>query len=207
MEGNVHKVLVTSVNDTAGAVGVHTGPVQPLKWIVAIVRHGDERLCNAQFLSLGYETYLPTQRIVRRYTSGRKKKVDRLLLPAKVFVRTTEYDRLKTVVNLPVVCRFLVDYSRRRNGNAPVAVIPDHELEMFRRMLSQEDFPVSMVDSGIDYTIGEKVKVVSGKLAGLEGFVRTLADNKHRLYVSLDILGSAFVEIDKNFLEPVTPDA
>jgi hypothetical protein len=45
--------------------------------------------------------------------------------------------------------------------------------------------------------------VASGRLLGLDGTVRRTDTGRSRLYVSLDILGCASVEIDRNLLERI----
>ena len=185
----------TSVSDTAGAVGVPDGR----RWYVAIVNHGTERLCCNKLKEAGFESYLPLQTVVRRYSNGRKKKVDRLVLPSKVFVRATEQERLKQVVTLPLVNRFLADRARKASPGAasPAAIIPDEEMRMFRIMLEQEDYPVSLEESLVAFSSGDRVRVSRGKLAGLEGTVKQAEDGKRFLYISLSILGAARVEIDR----------
>ena len=191
----------TFVLDTTEAVGVP----EPLKWFIAIVKHGDEKKCAGILSSLGYEVFLPAQRELRRYSSGRKKWVDRLVITSKVFVRATEKARRTHLVNLPVVNRFMTDPARRPEpkANAPVAVIADREMEMFRRMLGQDELPVEIEDMHINYAAGDKVQVVIGKLAGLEGIVKQVTDGRQRLYISLDLLGSASVVIDRTWLAPI----
>lgn len=88
-------------------------------------------------------------------------------------------------------------------GHASAAVIPDKEMDMFRRMLEQDELPVTIDETGSVFSEGDKVRVVVGKLAGLEGRVMRMTDNKHRLYVSLDILGSASVEIESYWLKTI----
>ena len=81
--------LSSFVNDTTEAVGVP----EHLKWFIAIVKHGDEKQCGRILSNLGYEVFVPTQRELKRYSSGRKKWVDRLVITSKVFVRATEKAR------------------------------------------------------------------------------------------------------------------
>lgn len=200
-EVSFSKSLETTANDAAEAVGVAIS--EQKRWYIAIVKHGNEKICSKILTDLGYENYLPLQRVFRQYASGRKKWVDKLVIASKVFVRTTENDRLKNVVTLPCIYRFMVDPSRREDtyGRAMAAVVPDKEMEMFRRMLGQDELPVSFDETGSSYSEGDKVRVVVGKLAGLEGTVMKSADNKRRLFVSLDILGAASVEVDASWLE------
>lgn len=193
--------IETTADVTAEAVGVAI-PEQK-HWFVAIVKHGNEKICSQILTDLGYENYVAVQRELRQYASGRKKWKDRLVLPSKVFVRTTENDRLKNVVTLPVVYRFMVDPSRSTGNQtrAAAAIIPDKEMEMFRRMLEQDELPVTFDEAKASYSAGDHVRVVVGKLSGLEGTVMRTVDGKRRLYVSLDILGSASVEVDSSWLK------
>lgn len=202
-EVTLDKTSITTVNDTADAVGILNSAQK--HWFIAVVKHGNEKICGKVLTDLGYENYVPFQRELRQYANGRRKWVDRLVLTSKVFVRTTEDDRLKNVVTLPVIYRFMVDPSRRSNnmGHASAAVIPDKEMDMFRRMLEQDELPVTIDETGSVFSEGDKVRVVVGKLAGLEGRVMRMTDNKHRLYVSLDILGSASVEIESYWLKTI----
>ena len=197
------KSIDTTVNDTADAVGV---PKSAQKhWFIAVVKHGNEKICGKILTDLGYENYVPFQRELRQYASGRRKWVDRLVLTSKVFVRTTEDDRLKNVVTLPVIYRFMVDPSRRSNnmGHASAAIIPDKEMDIFRHMLEQDELPVTIDETGAVFSEGDKVRVVAGKLSGLAGTVIRTVEGKHRLYVALDILGSASVEIESSWLKNI----
>ncbi len=191
----------TTANVAADAVGMAFS--EEKRWFVAIVKHGNEKICGKRLTELGYENYIPVQRVFRQYANGRKKWGDRLVITSKVFVRTTENERLKNVVTLPYIYRFMVDPSRRNNidGRASVAVIPDKEMAVFRRMLEQDELPVTFDENGMSYSAGDKVRVVVGKLAGLEGTVTRTDDNRRHLHVSLDILGSASVEVDSSWLE------
>ena len=192
----------TPANVADGAVGVPTPPEK--HWYIAIVAHRSERACGKWLAELGYQSYVASQWEQRTWRNGRKKRVERIVLPARVFVRSTEEERLKHIVKLPYINRFVTDRARKSSPDAwaPVAVVPDKELETFRRMLGQEEMPVFLEDSHVSYVVGDRVRVTSGKLAGLEGRVKRTDGDKSRLYVSLDFLGSVYVEIDKNCLEP-----
>lgn len=203
MERIVGDILLMSANVADDAVGMP----EPEKknWYIAIVGHRTERMCSKRLTDLGYQSYVASQWEVRRWRNGRTQRAERIVLPARVFVRATEYERLRHIVNLPYINRFVTDPARKETPDswAPVAVIPDQELDAFRRMLGQDELPVFLEDSRIQYTQGERVRVTAGQLAGMEGIVRIVSGDKRRLCISLDILGHAFVEIDKNFIEPV----
>lgn len=67
-------------------------------------------------------------------------------------------------------------------------------------MLKESDSPVFFVNHTFNLT--DTVKVVRGNLLGLIGKVERIAESKTKLFVCLDMLGGAMVEIDSNDLEP-----
>lgn len=193
--------MKTTTNGVADAVGMAFS--EEKHWYVAIVKHGNEKIVGKMLTEQGYENYVALQRVFKQYSSGRKKWVESLVLPSKVFVWVTEKERMQNVVTLPLINRFMVDPSRHENyeGRSAAAIIPDKEMRIFRCMLEQDELPVTVDEIGTSYSTGDSVRVVAGKLAGLEGTVIRTADGKRQLYVSLDILGSASVEVDPSWLE------
>ena len=195
-----------SVADDAVGVSKAAEEVPGRQWYIAIVGHRAERSSAKQLTALGYQSYVASQWEVRTWRNGRRQRVERIVLPARVFVKATEQERLKNIVTLPFINRFVTDPARKASAPGakfPVAVIPERELELFRRMLGQDELPVFVEESDVRYAEGDKVRVKAGRLAGLEGVVRVASEGKKRLYVSLDILGTAYVEIDRNYLEPI----
>lgn len=173
-----------SVANVAGdAVGL---PV----WYVAVVNNNTEKSVAARLESLGYESFVAKQEVLRVWRNGRKAKVDRILIPTMVFVRCTEADR-QQIVRLPYVNRFLSDKARASQGRvSPPAVIPEREIVTLRFMLGQSDHSVDMIQRS--YSAGDRVRVIRGALQGLEGEVI----DGGSMIVRLDILGTAKVTID-----------
>ena len=66
-------------------------------------------------------------------------------------------------------------------------------------MLGQSDVPVTITER--TYKIGDKVKVIRGSLAGLEGEVSETENGKSEVIVSLDFIGCASLKIDTINLE------
>ena len=190
---------MTTANDADDAVGVNG-----LHWYIAVVTNRSERKCSESLRLAGYESYVAIQRETHIWKNGRKADVDRIVLPSLVFVRTTETDRLKRVAFLPYVKRFVSDPARRKEEHAPApaAIVPDAEMQTLKFMLERSEHPV-IVDAAV-FQSGDRVEVVSGRLKGLQGIVRRVEDGKSRLFVSLDILGSAHVEIDRKDLKSIS---
>ena len=66
-------------------------------------------------------------------------------------------------------------------------------------MLGQSDIPVEITEK--PFKIGDKVRVIRGHLAGLEGEVMNMNSVKSELIVILDFFGCAKLSIDTQNLE------
>ena len=192
----VGEELATAATVADDAVGVEVS-----RWFIAIVGNRAERKSSETLQAFGYETFVASQREKHVWKNGRTKEVDRIVLPSLVFVRTTESDRKKRVAFFPCVRRFVTDPARRAapGASAPAAFVPDREMETLRFMLEWAESPVSIEETPL--RVGDRVRVTSGRLQGLDGTVRRTGSGRSRLYVALDILGCASVEIDRNLLE------
>lgn len=76
----------------------------------------------------------------------------------------------------------------------PLAIIPDAQIEMLKFMLGNSDSPVNITQA--DFKAGDKVRVLRGSLAGLEGEVTDMTKGKSELIVRLDLFGCARLTID-----------
>ena len=170
-------------------------------WYIAVVSNRSEKKNAASLLALGYENFVAIQKEYHIWSNGKKKMVDQIVLPAMVFVRATEPDRKAVLANLPFIKRFVVDPARRNGFSSPVAVIPDEQMQTLQFMLENAESPVSFDGKG--FRSGDRVRVVGGQLNGLEGTVRQSKEGKSRLYVSMDILGFAIVEMDRRYLKHI----
>lgn len=172
------------------------------QWYVAIVNHNNELNVFRNLTDRGYEAYVASQQELRQRASGRKVKVDRVLIPSKVFIHCTERVR-REIVNLPYIKRFMTNPAGRLTAREqrPMVTVPDHEMEVMKFMLGYSDSPVSIVDSRLSK--GTEVEVVRGSLKGLRGRISEEPDGSSTLTVCLDILGSARVSIDPVNVTPV----
>lgn len=171
-----------------GAVGVSDA-----KWFVAIVNPRHEKTVADKLQKINLETYVAIQQEVHQWANGRRKKVDRVVIPSMVFVKCSEQER-RRIVTLPYILRFLVNRSGRADGlNKPVAVIGDAEMAKLRFMLGHSDSPVEFAPT--QFRIHDTVRVIRGNLAGLQGEIRANSDGTHTLLVSLSLLGGALLHI------------
>lgn len=190
---------------TTGPAGVDgaVGVPEP-KWFVAIVNSRHEKVV-ADHLSklpeLIEDSYVATQKEMKVWKNGRRKLIDRVVIPSMVFVKCTENQR-RTLVTFPYINRFLVNRSANSNGlNKPVAVIGDEEIAKLKFMLGQSERPVDFVST--IYKVKDTVRVVRGKLCGLTGEILTDSDGTSTLMVGIAMLGGAKVQIDSTDVEKI----
>ena len=62
-------------------------------WFVVLVGHNGERAVGRRLGERGYEVYVALQREVRVWRDGRRREVDRVVIPSVVFVRCGEGER------------------------------------------------------------------------------------------------------------------
>lgn len=176
------------------AVGVPRG-----KWFVAIVNSRHEKTVAEKLEALGLRAYVAAQKEMRVWKNGRRKIVDRVVIPSVVFVQCTEKTR-REIVNLPYIFRFMVNRSADNGAlNKPVAVIPDNEIEKLKFMLGQSDYPVNF--EPISFKVKDNVRVIRGSLTGLVGEVVKESDGTQTLTVVIEHLGCAKVNIDAQDVE------
>lgn len=178
-----------------GAVGVARS-----YWFVAIVNHNSEKQSSEKLSKMGVVNYLPTQTEIRVWRNGRKSKVDRIVIPSTIFIYCTE-QRRKEIVGLPFISRFMINKagSIKNSTNRPLAIIPGNEIERLKFMLGQSEIPVEITEK--PFKTGDKVRVIRGHLAGLEGEVLDMNNAKSELIVALDFIGCSKLSIDTVNLE------
>ena len=162
-------------------------------WFVAVVNRNSEKLIREKLLQKGYDAYVATQHEEHRWANGRKKKVERVVISARIFIHLTEDER-REVVHLPYINYFMTDKARTANayGVHPLAVIPEREMKMLRFMLCNADSPVNIVST--PFRAGDRIRIVRGALKGFEGEVtRQLGETF--VFIRLSILGAATTRV------------
>ncbi|MCM1070474.1 MAG: UpxY family transcription antiterminator [Alistipes timonensis] len=192
MENNLSNSGQVSGSEDVGNAGGVPG------WFVVCMRRNNTEKASAERLrAAGFECYVATQREVRCWRNGKKKLIDRVVIPSIIFIRCSEAER-RVIVGDPCVSRFMMD---KAANTSRLAVVPDSQIERMRFMLGQSDIPVEFVAQ--DYKRGDKVRVARGGLKGLEGEVIGGFDGKSDFIVSVDCLGNARLRISTIDLEPV----
>lgn len=159
------------------------------RWYAAYTAAHHEKRIAEQLALRSFEQFLPVYSSVRRW-KDRRVTLQFPLFPGYVFVRLALRDRLRVLQVRGVVC--FVQF-----GGVP-APLPEHEIETLQRGLASgvhaEPHPY--------VTVGRRVRVMQGPLAGLEGIVQR-ARGGTRVVVSLELIQrSVAVEINASDLEP-----
>ena len=159
-------------------------------WYALKVKPRFERSVVAHLRRRDYDPFLPTY-VARRQWSDRVKSLELPLFPGYLFCKFDLNSRLP-ILTTPGV-NFIVG-----TGRLPEA-IHEQEIESIR----------TIVKSGLHYepcaylTIGQRVRIEHGALAGLAGIVTELK-NGFRLVMSVNLLmRSVSAEIDRSWVEPV----
>lgn len=169
---------------------VKNGEACAVSWFALRVRTRSELMVSGLLQAKGYHAYSPSYVVERQYCD-RKKRVQEALFPGYVFCRFLPTDLLP-VVSTPAV-RNVVGFGSRPQP------ISDDEMERLRRGVQhgQDVAPCPYLHTG------QRVRVRSGALAGIEGFLVQVR-SKHRLVISADILQRAvWLEVAARQVVPV----
>jgi transcription antitermination factor NusG len=163
----------------------------PAHWYAVYTYPRHEKTVAEHLEAKAIEAFLPAFETVNRW-KDRRVKIQTPVFPGYVFTRIHLNERSK-VFSIPGVVRLL-------SFNGAPAPIDDSEIEAVRlcveRGVNLET--CSLVD------VGDRVRVKSGVLEGLEGLV-SRCKNERRLIVPISLINqSVAVEVDVRLLEPIS---
>lgn len=195
-----NKEIATIVASASPNVDDAVG-VAETKWFIAIVNNRSEKSGADKLTKMGIENYVPVQQELRVWTNGKRVMVEKVMIASKIFIRCTERQR-REIVNLPFIFRFMINKAgtSANSVSKPLAMVPDYEIEQLKFMLGVADAKVAFTDR---FVKGDKVEVRRGPFKGLIGVVLVDSEsNASHLYIDIDFLGSAYVEIDPKDVIP-----
>src|SRR5712692_10855821 len=163
--------------------------VEP-RWYAVYTSANHEKRVAVQLVQRSVEHFLPLYSSVRRW-KDRRVKLDLPLFPGYVFVRLALVERLR-VLQIPRVVR-LVGFS------GMPAALPDEQVEILRAGLAErlhaEPHPF--------LTVGRRMRIVRGPLAGLEGVLLRKKGN-FRFVLSVELIQrSLSVDVDASEVQPL----
>jgi transcription antitermination factor NusG len=159
-------------------------------WCAIYTRHQHEKAI-AQILSAkGLEVFLPLYHATHRW-KDRTMRLSLPLFPCYLFLRGMKGRRLEVVTTPGIVSVLSI--------NGEPAAIPESEMEAVRRVVEWGN----RVEPHPYLRRGDRVRVISGPLQGLEGIL-VRKKSFYRLVLSVEILErSAAVEVDVSAVERV----
>ena len=161
------------------------------KWFAVHTSPRHEKRVEQHLSQRDVEHYLPLYRSLRKWRNGLKVTLDLPLFPGYIFVRIQRTDRVR-VLKVPGVLAIV------SGAAGEMAPLPEGEVEALRSGLhlrQAEPHPL--------LTVGQRVRIRSGALAGMEGVV-VRKKNSLRVVLTMDlIMQSVAVEVDGEELEPL----
>lgn len=161
-------------------------------WYALWTRSRQEKVASAILNSLGIQHYLPLKSELRQW-SDRRQMVEIPLFSGYLFVHTS---LLKSIRLQLLKVPGIVDFVGNQSGPLP---IPDHQIEDVRAVLS----------AGVEYSVepflkmGDRVRVVRGALAGVEGAL-IYHNSVSRLLISVELIHQSLsVNVPRGDVEPV----
>jgi transcription antitermination factor NusG len=153
-------------------------------WYAARVKYQTERKIKNYLEAQGIQHYIPFQ-------DGKP------AIPCLVFIRI-DYER---ALSLPVECGYMISYLYDVNTKK-FQIIPDKQMQDFMFLLNYSGATFRIDNPDMKH--GEKVRVLKGEFAGIEGELIRIRGHK-RVVVRLDGLFSmvAGSYIPKEYLEKI----
>ncbi len=169
-------------------------PLAVPRWYACYTRARHEKRVAASFVEHGMESFLP---LVQRESQwkDRKKVVDFPLFPSYVFGRFSLMD-VHRVLSIPGVSTIV------RMQGQPVP-IRDEDIENVRRFARGLVGSTDVVDTVPFIAEGERVEVVEGPLAGVQGYV-VERRTRRRVLVGIEAIGQGLeIDIDIHLLRVI----
>lgn len=163
-------------------------------WYAMYVKMHHEKKTAEKLSNMGITNYLPLQETIRQW-SDRKKKIQVVIIPMIIFVKSNEKTRIEILKNVPSINGTMIDKATHKP-----AIIRDEEMERFMFMLDYSDEAVQFTNEQLKP--GEKVEVIKGPLCGLKGELIEI-DGKSQVSVRLNMLGFAMVEMPIGHLKKI----
>lgn len=131
----------------------------PESWYIFYTKPKSEKVVYYELLKMEYVAFLPTIKRESLWKNRQKKIIEEVLFPGYIFVQTSIHN-LHKILRTPRIVTYI------QCAGKP-SVIMQHEIDRIREIISLEN-DVS-IDS--DYSIKEKVKIISGPFTGYEGVI------------------------------------
>ena len=163
-------------------------------WYVAKT-YRQERKIKDLLARMGVEHFVPFHQVVKEI-NGKRKKVEEPFVNGLIFVRGNKKSCIELINEYGYPMRYLRDFSTRS-----LLRVPDKQLEDFIYLVDRHENEIELFPH--DLKRGDRVRVVAGTFAGIEGELIRIAGHR-RVVVRLENLFSiATVFIPGGYLEKI----
>lgn len=135
------------------------------RWYIAECKPTKEGTLRTMLTNAHYEVYVASRVVEVVYKSRNRRKKETVVIPGKVFVHTEESKLMEIMLGYSSVHRFMINRSSEARS---FAFVPDDQMQQLQYVLGHAENPVHLT---VDHLkLNQKVKVMRGALAGLEGW-------------------------------------
>lgn len=169
-----------------------------LHWYAMKVFYNKTEAITCQLKQDEKECWIPMEEYCYE-RRGKKVKIERPALSLLFFQSTENYAReLRWLFSGRMVI-----YHQQGPVWRPLA-IPEHEMTQFRRVYDLTNGRVEFIEGNTaTLRLGERVRVIAGPFAGIEGYIKRIQKNKRLLVVLDGVCAIMSSYIPRRFLEPV----
>ena len=172
-------------------VSVRYVPELNKRWYVFRVSYGREDKASDYLVEDGTYTYI-AKKIVEKYVGGKRRRYLQTLIPNLLFAYTTDEKAKEYVSNTPAIAYLSYYYNHFKQDEGeknPPLTVPDEEMSRFIQATCNMNKHLLFVQpSQCHFKGGEKVRVIDGLFAGVEGRVARVA-GQQRVVISLSSIG------------------
>lgn len=157
--------------------------VRGAEWYVMRVTYQRELVAQRLLDELGVKSFVPTMKVRRRKAGGKFYWREEAKMHNYIFVLSTlaELQQIKTT-KIPYL-RYMM--AKGDSGTPTPQFVPVQQMEDFMAVCRSEG--VKYLDPEIDLRKGDKVKILCGPLAGVEGiYTKTSLKNEKRVVVRIE---------------------
>lgn len=184
--------------------GSGTG-VPELKWYIAECKPTRERTIRKS-LEKSYEVYVASLKETKVYASRNRREVETVVIPGKIFIRTTEAHLWEILLDYPGVYRFMINRaaSDREKGKRVLAYVRDEEMQQLQYVLDNAPNPVMITTQQL--SLGQKIEIMRGPLIGLKGELARI-ENTSYIVLKMEMGERNYVltEISVQDIRPIEP--
>ena len=135
------------------------------KWYIAECKPTKEGTIRTMLTNAHFEVYVASRIEEKVYKSRNRYKKETVVIPGKVFVRTTEDKLMGIMLGYSSVHRFMLNRSAK---DRTYAFVPEHEMRQLQYILGNAENPVLITAESLK--VNQKIRVMRGPLVGLEGW-------------------------------------